>query len=505
MKTYWCGVVGLLVAGVFIIRPMPGWADEFSELQTQLTVIQEKLKAHEIEREQRQREEQQREAELKGMLQAVQERMTALGGTSHPPTAATPTPPAASSASVFAKDRPAVLDRILGALGLHVPTRSESHVPSRSMFARQTPSGHYADPSSFFMLHGYTTFTYADFQKGLDSVPGGTEQILVAGNSSRSGKHESGFRNDTALFIGSELTEHLKGLFELHMVGNARDPVITESKIVWAPFEPGEHQPSLRFVGGRYWWPFGIHNEEWFSAANAFNLQSPAGTEVVPAHYNELGVMAEGEWVLSETLGINYLASIGNGVSSFELSDNVGSANAFDADSNRMFTGRLGLFPGIEHLALGVNFAAGALRRGLDTSFSASDARRFQADLIAYGVDGTYTYGDVSLRGYWYISEEDLDGAPVERLGRNGGTLDVVYTFLKHAPLLREVSLKGRVSTAKDATLTAGSFRVSQYGLGLNARPHEHFLLKSEFFIQDERGIDEVPNNGFTLSGTVEF
>lgn len=505
MKACRCGVVGLLVASVVIICPMPGWTDELSELQVQLTVIQEKLKAHEMEREQRRREEQQREAELKGMLQAMQERMTALSGTSHPPTAATTTPPAASSAQVFVKERPAVLDRLLGALGLHVPERSGSHALSRPGFVRQTPSERYADPSSFFMLHGYTTFTYADFQKGLDSVPGGAEQILVAGNSSRSGKHESGFRNDTALFIGSELTEHLKGFFELHLVGNARDPVITESKIVWAPFEPGEHQPSLRFVGGRYWWPFGIHNEEWFSAVNAFNLQSPGGTEVVPTHYNELGVIVEGEWALSETLGINYLASIGNGVSSFELSDNIGSANAFDADANRMFTGRLGLFPGVEDLALGVNCAAGALRRGLDTSFSASDARRFQADLIAYGVDGTYTYRDLSLRGYWYISEENLDGAPLKRLDRNGGTLDVIYTFLKQAPLLREISLKGRASTAKDATLTDGSFRVSQYGFGLNARPHEHFLLKAEYFIQDERGIDEVQNNGFTLSGTVEF
>lgn len=504
MSAYRCGVVSLLVTGLVLVRPIPGWTDELSELQARLTAVQEKLKAHEIERAQRQQEEQQREAELKGMLQAVQERMTALSGASHPPTSATTTPPAASSATRFTKERPAVLDRMLGALGLHVPKRSGSHA-SRPKFVRQTPSGRYADPSSFFMLHGYTTFTYADFQKGLDSVPGGTEQILVAGNSSRSGKHESGFRNDTALFIGSELTPSLTGLFEVHLVGTARDPVLTESKISWAPLETGDWQPSLRVVAGRYWWPFGIHNDEWFSAMNPFNLQSPAATEVVPAHYNELGVMLEGEWALTDTFGLNYLASVGNGVSSFELSDNTASASAFDNDSNRTFTGRIGLFPFGEHLALGASFSAGGLRRNTDASFALTDARRFEADFVAYGADATLTYGDLAVRGYWYFSEEDLDGASLKRLDRNGGTIDVLYTVAHHVPIFKTISVKGRASTATDATLANGSFRRSQYGIGLNASPHEHFLLKSEYFIQDERGIDEVQDNGFTLSGTVEF
>lgn len=487
------GALALAVAAI-VASPVEA-SRELEEVRTQVVQLQQQLEAE-------QRESQRRQVELHASLQALQQRLETLA-------TGQPVQPAvqakALSPPAVSPDRPPFLTRWLQRLGLTLPESGPRPSVGQSRFARHTTSEKYADPSSFFLLHGYTTFTYADFQRGFDSAPGGTEQILVAGNSGRSGKHESGFHNDTALFIGSELTPTLKGLFEIHLVGNARDPVLTESKILWAPFHTEAGQPSLRFVGGRYWWPFGIHHDEWMSAVNFFNLQSPAATEVVPAHYDEVGVMAEGEWALSEHFGVNYLASVGNGVSSFELSDNIGSANAFDADSNRTFTGRVGLFPGIDNLEVGVSFAAGALRRGLDSSFALTDARRYEADLIAYGVDGTYQLKNLRVRGYWYVSEEDLEDALLERLDRNGGTLDVLYTFARGVPLLNELSLKGRVSTAKDATLTNGSFRRSQFGFGLNARPHEHFLLKAEYFLQDEHGIDEVEDNGFTLSGTVEF
>lgn len=380
-----------------------------------------------------------------------------------------------------------------------------SSIP-QAPFKRSTPSGAYADPASFFFLHGYTTLTYADFGKDFGGVPGQNSQILVEGISSRSGKHESGFRNDTALIIGSQLSESLEGVFEVHFVGNALDPVVTEGKITWEPFETSSDEPSLRLVAGRYWWPFGIHNFEWFSSVNSFNLLSPAALEAVPVHYTEVGVMAEGEWPISKNFGFNYLFSIGNGVSSFEIGDNTGSGNAFDLDSNRTFTARIGVFPWIENLEIGASFAAGGLRRGLDTSFAVSDARRYEADLTAFGVDAVYRWKDLDFRGYWYFSEEDFTGAPLDTLDRNGGTLEMLYTLLKDAPLVKEVRLKGRVSTVIDATLSDGSFRSTQYGLGFNLRPRPHFLIKTEYFIQDEgRGISGVDNDGFNLSGTVEF
>lgn len=480
---------------------------EVEELRSQVQLLQQTTSRLQQEMEQRRLEAERQRTELLQTMRALQAQLDRVDAGR---VAAGP-PPAQQTAMAASPDRPAFLDRFLRQAGVHMPERdAKLSKGTQEQFKRQTPSGQYADPTSFFFLHGYVTLTYADFTRGFGSAPGQAPQILVAGTSARTGKAASGFRNDSALFFGSELTPALKGLLEIHFVGNGRDPIITESKIVWQPVDTGEGRPSLRLVGGRYWWPFGIHNDEWFSAVNDFNVLSPAATEVTPAHINEVGVMAEGEWALSDRIGVNYLASVGNGVSSFELSDNVGETlnNQFDNDSNKTFTTRVGIFPWVRHLEVGASFSGGALRRGIATGFAVTDARRYEADFRAYGLDARYRLRDLALRSYWYFSEEALSGgAPVKRLDRNGGTLDALYTVLKDAPLFKEVAVKGRVSTATDATLAAGTFRRSQYAFGVNVRPHEHFLLKAEYVLQNESGggIDEVKDNGFDVSGTVEF
>jgi hypothetical protein len=39
----------------------------------------------------------------------------------------------------------------------------------------------------------------------------------------------------------------------------------------------------------------------------------------VPAHYNEVGIMTEGEVKLQDAMGLNYVFSIGNGVPGFGM------------------------------------------------------------------------------------------------------------------------------------------------------------------------------------------
>lgn len=171
--------------------------------------------------------------------------------------------------------------------------------------------------------------------------PDGTPNILVSGPgpSPLTGKNEGGFRNDAALFVGGEPFEGVGGIIEIHFVGDATDPVITEAKMTWDVLGEDGGNTTLRLSGGRFWWPFGIHNGEWFSAINRFSLISPAATEVVPAHYNEVGVMAEGEVKLQDAMGLNYVFSIGNGVPGFGMPDNVRKTQ-FDSNGNRTLTSR---------------------------------------------------------------------------------------------------------------------------------------------------------------------
>ena len=160
---------------------------------------------------------------------------------------------------------------------------------------RSTPSGDYVDPASFFRFHGYISLSYTEAGKDLGPGAGGAPNILVSGPgpSPDTGKNEGGFRNDAALFVGGEPFEGVGGVIEIHFVGDADDPVLTEAKLTWNLIDREDHQ--LRVSGGRFWWPFGIHNGEWFSAINRFSLLSPAATGVVPVHYNEVGIKEKGE------------------------------------------------------------------------------------------------------------------------------------------------------------------------------------------------------------------
>ena len=197
-----------------------------------------------------------------------------------------------------------------------VLTAKELTLEELKELRRRTPSGRYVDPASFFRLHGYARLGLAEVGDELGSEPSRTPQILLSGISPRTGRNESGFVGDAALFIAGEAFEGFSGALELHFVGNALDPVLTEARAIWEVLDGGEDgRMAFRVAGGRYWWPFGIHNAEWFSALNRFSAISPAAAEVVPAHYNELGIMGEGEILLSPRLGLNFILSVGNGVS----------------------------------------------------------------------------------------------------------------------------------------------------------------------------------------------
>ena len=150
---------------------------------------------------------------------------------------------------------------------------------------RSTPSGQYIDPASFFRFHGYISLSYTEAGEELGPDAGGAPNILVGGPgpSPDTGKNEGGFRNDAALFVGGEPFEGVGGVIEIHFVGDADDPVLTEAKLTWDLVDRDDF--TFRVSGGRFWWPFGIHNGEWFSAVNRFSLLSPAATGVVPVHY----------------------------------------------------------------------------------------------------------------------------------------------------------------------------------------------------------------------------
>lgn len=360
---------------------------------------------------------------------------------------------------------------------------------------RKTPSGQYIDPASFFRFHGYISLSYTEAGEDLGPGPDGTPNILVSGPgpSPLTGKNEGGFRNDAALFVGGEPFEGVGGVIEIHFVGDATDPVITEAKMTWDVLGEDGGNTTLRLSGGRFWWPFGIHNGEWFSAINRFSLISPAATEVVPAHYNEVGVMAEGEVKLQDAMGLNYVFSIGNGVPGFGMPDNV-RMTQFDSNSNRTLTSRLGLVwrNGVD-LELGLSASSGALRDGKD-------------DFTAFGPDLTLGLGDLGLRSYFYSSTEDVRGAPLSELARTGMTIEPSYTIRRDSERFKNITLVGRYSMADEETLADTELKRTQLGIAANIAITSSFQARIGFVSQGEDSdLPDADNNAFTLSVTNEF
>lgn len=372
---------------------------------------------------------------------------------------------------------------------------------------RKTPSGQYTDPASFFRFHGYVTLGYSEPGADLGREAFASPQILLPGLSPRTGRNEGGFRNDAALFVGGEPFEGIGAVVEIHFVGNALDPVITEAKITYDAIT-AEHgkNGALRIVGGRFWWPFGIHNEEWFSAINRFSLVSPAAAEVVPAHYNEVGVMVEGELSLSPTWGANFVASVGNGVPSFEVMDNVGRTG-FDENQSRTSTGRVSLASfGKVRVDLGMSGAYGTLRDGTVANPNPAVAEDFGGKFWALGPDLTLSWERVGFRGYFYASRELLDGAPRAHLDRYGFTAEPSVTLWRQPDGPRAVSLVGRVSSATEETVLGTRLRRSQYGVAIDARVRRALYLRAGYTAQSEgKQALRLDNNVASLSVTATF
>ncbi|MEM7393620.1 MAG: hypothetical protein AAF492_14840 [Verrucomicrobiota bacterium] len=370
-----------------------------------------------------------------------------------------------------------------------------------SDFRRSTPSGNYIDPSSFFRFHGYVSLSYASPDEELS---GG--QILVSDVSERTGENEGGFKSDAALFVGGEPFEGVGAVIEIHFVGDGTDPVITEAKFSYDLIGEEVEDAGLRLIGGRFWWPFGIHDGEWFSAVNQFTLVSPAALMVVPPHYNEVGLMLEGEKMFSDALGINGVLSYGNGVSGFSLRENVRSTS-FDQNDNRTVTGRLGLKALYDNLVYEFGFSAsdGEFRDGEDTTIEdMTDAARFGADFTAWGPDLTVGWGPFGLTAYYYKSEEDIDTGVT--LKRSGYTIEPSVRFPTQLERLKSVTLLGRYGEAEQETLSGDDQKVSQYGFSVNFQLTRAFFTKIGYMIQDE-GKDSPSKDDdiFSFSFTGEF
>lgn len=378
------------------------------------------------------------------------------------------------------------------------PTPSPSpDSPTRDAgrFKRRPASGRYLDREARFSLQGYVTGSFSDFQEDFPRngypPPG---QLLV----SRTDK--SSFQYDWALFLGSRLSQNILFVVETHFVtqdNGAPVPAIvtTEAQVTWMPFE---NRNAFRVSMGQYWAPFAATQDDWLSAVNLFGTL-PYASMAVPIHYNERGLMAEGEFDLGGNRGFNYALSVGNGVSGMSMMDQHGQ----DFDDDKTLMGRVGFWPAGPRFEIGLSGLSGQLRPEGQPDAPITDVHRYGASLRAVGVDVRYSRPSLELRAYAIRSTEDLDGA--DDLDRVGLLAEAAVRIARDVPVLREVWLKGRWDRGEGETLEGPEVKDEVVSAGLNIRPAARANLKLEGFFHKERDGRNLKDNGIVAQLSASF
>ena len=138
-----------------------------------------------------------------------------------------------------------------------------------------------------------------------------------------------------------------------------------------------------------------------------------------------------------------------------------------------------------------------------------TDPLHYAADFVAMGPDVVLKWKGVGLRGYYYVSEENLAEAPQDTLDRHGFTVEPSYTFnleSLESRYLKAITLLGRFSSADEDKLDGKTVRRLQYGIGANVDITNTFHAKLGYIIQgEEEDAPEIDNDVFSVSLTAEF
>ena len=288
------------------------------------------------------------------------------------------------------------------------------------------PGGKYVDPVSFFSLHGYVNALYAGPSE--QWMEGYFNGIGVPGQMNIPITNVSSFTQDAALWIGSELTDDISVVIELHFLfsctGDHRefegtsDPVNVRADVGLVVTEANLRlkliENYLAVSAGTFWSVFGIQNKDWLSAQNLFSMM-PLASGAYLTHYNERGLRLDG-YVNKGDWGLNYVFSVGNGN---KLWDFEGYSH-LDLNENKAINSRVSVFPGFgEQLNFGVSYGKGLIFEQSLVAYPAVGL--YDSEFEAWGIDVTGNYKGFALRSYLISSTEtytsDQDKTELDHTG----------------------------------------------------------------------------------------
>ncbi len=388
---------------------------------------------------------------------------------------------------------------------------SDSLDVDAEVFEPMGPTSAYDEPTKQFLsIHGYASGIFAASFEDEFTSSGEANQAFLPGMQ---GDSKAGFGFDGTFSPGLAIPE---GAARLQIQFVQGSPTMMQLYARWHILESLDDPPSrakLRLTAGRFWWPFGNHNSEWFSIKNDFNLQTPVATQVVPPHHSPIGAKLDGAVALTEELGLNYTLGTSAGPRFLAAGEQGGPVRntmpKVNIEEQPAVTGRVvGVMK--EKFRLGFSISHGRLRAASMDVEDPDDVRNYPATYLAYGPHARVGVGDLTARLNYYRSEENLEetdeSAENMSLQNWGATADVLYQLPFDLPAIGHLSPKVRFSVAESDNADGTDQTMYQYGGGMNFHPAEPVLLKAEYLLQQEEGaLDETPNNLFTASVSVQY
>ena len=394
----------------------------------------------------------QRVAQLEAMVESLSRELTTLKTAMGVTKAGEPQPPAPEG--------------LAPASAVTISGEEVRLLPSRSV-----AGGSYGVEGRSVATHGFVDLEYTDAQR----------------EGSRNGV--STFDNNHAnVFFDALLRPKLRAHLEVEYEHSGSEVEIDQAYVAW------QATNWLTFEAGRFYTPFGIERFAWYSPTNQLVSRPAPMRDIIPGNFYASGLQVSGILHNQENEPrFTYELALSDGLGDKALSDRRGSRQTRDNNSSRAISARLS-WVGYPWWEVGASYHT----QKYDNSS--------EHELRFLGADFSGRYRGFELRTEWVeaLAERGSAALRAPDLEQEGWYAQLAYRFNWDRQLLPSLALVTRYDQVDLDRAREGGDDRQRWSLGINAGIYEHFGVKLEYQLADEKGL-EKDDDAFLSQLVVDF
>lgn len=291
-----------------------------------------------------------------------------------------------------------------------------------------------------------------------------------------------GFRENQVLPISPGIYGRYRLLDWMFVVGEVEYDGLEESvEVDQAVIEMDLVDEYLTLRLGRYYFPFGLERTYYSPSRNTLVDRPAAFRRIYPGTYSDNGIFFEGEYTHHTLWKFGYEAAVSQGLQGFDHEDTPETLE--DNNDTPQVGGRLYFQPRPE-LTFGASYAIGYWDDQDDEI------------LDFFGVDGSLRLFEMEIRAE-YVGGRVNGTEEFGSFFRQGWYVHVEKDFEFDLPYLHSIVPVFRVDWIDSNDKEKSFLDVTRYSPGLVFFFLENLQLKTQFSFSDERGGNELSNNGF--------